>query len=344
MQKSNELKIKIFNFKLLKNRISRILIFFGFSFLLSQAFAQGIYSVTEDEVHEEFLEPKLLIKKEKPRGLFWAEFGSLLLPGLDQWIEHQHKSAIVYSGGAYMGLKLVFSSMSNLDQKGLTEDKDYFVNLSSRDDDLRNLMLGSHIYNVMGYMSAYHSFRTAVLSQQAYGKFAFLPPYETPKELLWAPFQFSHLTQWRVAVPLSVLLVALSGELKSDFLKHNSYNYKDQIYATSFSYGAGVGEEMVFRGWVMPMAYQAWGSELGANLFTSVTFAAGHITASNKAPTAQFLMGYYFGYLTMVNNWSLKEAIFLHTWWDILAFTATYLDASRTKEARIYLPLLGLSF
>lgn len=311
--------------------------------LCPMGFAQSTNTL-DDEIREEFLEPQLLINKEKPRGLFWPELGSLLLPGLDQWIEQQNKSAVIYSGGAYMGLKLVFSATTNLEKKGLKENEDYFVNLSSRDDDLRNLMLGSHIYNVMGYMSAYHSFRTAVLSHQPHGKFLFLPKNETPKELLWAPFEFSHLKSWSTVLPLSLLVVTLSQEIKADLFKHNSYNYKDQLYATSFSYGAGLGEEMMFRGWLMPMAYESWGSAWGANLFTATVFAAGHVTSSNKTPTAQFLLGYYFGYLTIANEWSLRESIFLHTWWDILIFTANYFDASRTKEASLYLPLFSSTF
>jgi membrane protease YdiL (CAAX protease family) len=297
-----------------------------------------------EEIQEEFLEPKILIRPEHKRGLFWPQFGSLLLPGLDQWMENQHKSAIVYSGGAYLGLQLVVDAMTNLQKSGVTEDKDYFVNLGSRNDDLRNLMMGSHIYSTMGYMSAYHSFRTAALSYETTGKFAFLPKDEKPLDLLLAPIDFTHLTKLRTVIPLGLLALALSRELKSDSTQHNSYSIKDQLYATGFSYGAGVGEEMVFRGWFMPMFYESWGSEIGANLFTSTVFALGHITASNKTPTAQFILGYYFGYLALANNWSLRESVFLHTWWDILIFSANYLDASTTKEASIYLPLLSLSF
>jgi membrane protease YdiL (CAAX protease family) len=200
----------------------------------------------------------------------------------------------------------------------------------------------------MGYLSAYHSFRTAVLSHQPYGRFNFLPKdeqaSEQPLDLILSPLEFSHLTKLRTALPLGFLVWALSQEIKSNTLQHNSYSIKDQLYATSFSHGAGVGEEMVFRGWIMPMAYQSWGSEFGANLFTSTLFALGHVAPSNKTPTAQFIMGYYFGYLTLANNWSLRESIFLHTWWDILIFSANYLDASATKKASIFLPLLSMNF
>lgn len=298
----------------------------------------------DEGVREEFLEPKILIRPKHVRGLFWPEFGSLFLPGLDQWMENQNKSAIVYSGGAYMGLQLTFKAMTNLEKSGVTQDKDYFVNLNSRNNDLRDLMMGSHIYSTMGYFSAYHSFRTAVLSYEPYGKFKFLPKNEKPMDLILAPLEFSHLAKLRTALPLGLLVWALSQELKPDTFQHNSYSIKDQLYATGFSYGAGVGEEMVFRGWVMPMAYESWGTEFGANLFTSTVFALGHIAPSNKTPTAQFIMGYYFGYLTLANNWSLRESIFLHTWWDLLIFSASYIDASRTKDASIFLPLVSTSF
>lgn len=300
--------------------------------------------IDDTEVHESILVPQLLIKQNHIRSLFWPEFGSLFLPGLDQWMENQNKSAFVYSGGAYLGLKLSLAAMSNLNKSGATQDKDYFVNLNSRNNDMRDLMMGSHIYTTMGYFSAYHSFRTAILSYEPYDKFKFIPKDEKPIDLMLAPLDFTHLAKLSTVLPLGVLILALTQNFKSDVFQHNAYSARDQLYATGFSYGAGVGEEMVFRGWMMPMAFESWGSEFGANLFTSTVFSLGHISPSNKTPVAQFIMGYYFGYLTIANHWSLRESIFLHTWWDLLIFTANYLDASRTKNASIFLPFLNLNF
>ena len=56
-------------------------------------------------------------------------------------------------------------------------------------------------------------------------------------------------------------------------------------------------------------------------------------------------MGYYLGYLSQKNHWTLKEGIFIHAWWDLIAFTGSYLYDSRDKRSKgFYLPLLSAEY
>ena len=51
--------------------------------------------------------------------------------------------------------------------------------------------------------------------------------------------------------------------------------------------------------------------------------ASSHLN-TNPQPIAQLLLGYHLGYVSQKNNWTLGEAIFIHTWWDVIAFSTIY--------------------
>lgn len=292
----------------------------------------------------EFLSFDLPKEPQRERALFWPQLGSLLLPGLDQIIEEQWSSGVTYAGVALAGANLSVAAAQRLEARGITPDSDYWNNLDSRDNDVRNIMLGSHIYQTMGYFSAYHSFRSAVRTHQASGRYSFLATEESMKDLALAPFDFKHLKKPRVWIPLALVGGILGSYFKSNDFKNNNYKGEDLVYSASFSYGAGVGEEMVFRGWMMPEFYQAWGSEFWSNFATSTLFAAAHLSPSNHTPWPQFVLGYYFGYQTQANNWTLSESIFLHTWWDVVVFSLAYFDSSIRERAVLRIPLLYIQF
>ena len=79
-----------------------------------------------------------------------------------------------------------------------------------------------------------------------------------------------------------------------------------------------------------------------ANLTQAAIFGAAHVSEDNPFPVFQTLAGYYFGYLAQRNNWSLQEAIFVHTWWDVIIFAGSF--AQGDKKASIYVPLYQTQF
>ncbi len=266
---------------------------------------------------------------------------SVLLPGFDQWWENQNTQALLYSGSAIFGLGLAANAYAALENTPTSD-------LTSRDDRVRSYMLGNQIYMSAGSFSAYHSFRSAVRTRQPLGQFGFLKKEETTDELLLAPFRFSFVKRPTTYIPIiGVALLAglqLSNQTNGAF-ENNGFNVSDAGFAGGFSYLAGTHEEALFRGYLMPVTMEAWGSEFWSNTATALIFSLAHISGDNPVPWPQFTLGWYLGYLTQKNDWTLAESIFVHTWWDVVAFTATYLDESKDPRYKTYyLPVATIPF
>jgi len=60
-----------------------------------------------------------------------------------------------------------------------------------------------------------------------------------------------------------------------------------------------------------------------ARVTDALLFGMAH-RGSVDNPIVQILLGYYFGALTQDAGYRLGEAVFLHTWWDVLAFLGTF--------------------
>lgn len=280
---------------------------------------------------------------ERPRGYLLGPTLSLILPGLDQWYEGQNTPASLYSGMALSGLFVRASAIQRLGHEPVG------VTLENRNDDVRAMLLGSQMYSAAGSFSAYSSFRSAVRSRRSLNEFTFLTEEETTDEILAAPFQFSLLKRSTTVFPLLLAIGVIGADLTSQGQRpftQNSYNGNDFAYGSAFSYLAGTHEEALFRGWMMPVLRESWGSDFWSNFTTSALFAAAHISSDLPVPWPQFLLGYYMGYLTQKNNWTLQESIFVHAWWDVIVFAGIYLDKSREQrpEAWLHLPLVSTTF
>ncbi len=59
----------------------------------------------------------------------------------------------------------------------------------------------------------------------------------------------------------------------SDGMSMQNFQGSDAFYSGAYSYNAGVGEEAMFRGWLMPVFHQKFDSPFWANATTSVLFA-----------------------------------------------------------------------
>lgn len=275
----------------------------------------------------------------RPRSMTWPLVFTTLLPGFDQWYEGQEAEGSILSGAAFGGLLL--ASSARLDTSGGDV-------LASRDDRVRSAVLGFQIYSAAGSFSAFHSFRSAAKTWP--GQFEFLKGAENEglDDLVTAPWDFSMLrrsTTWG-ALAFALGLAAVDIANVDSIWSRNSYGLRDLGFGTAFSTFAGMHEEALFRGTLQPLFRRSWESDWGSNLATSVIFGAAHYSETNRFPLAQALAGYYLGWVAMENGWSLKESIFIHTWWDIILLNAQYLIESRdrSREAIYRLPDLHLSF
>jgi hypothetical protein len=78
---------------------------------------------------------------------------------------------------------------------------------------------------------------------------------------------------------------------------------------------------------------------------SSVGFALAH-RGTVQVPLAQLILGYYLGWVSINNQYSLKESIFIHTWWDVIAFAQNYHFESTGSKSKLayWLPGLHMAF
>jgi membrane protease YdiL (CAAX protease family) len=112
-------------------------------------------------------------------------------------------------------------------------------------------------------------------------------------------------------------------------VRYPPFRANDAAFAASLSLNAAVGEEALFRGWLLPMLTQKLGGRFWlANVLQAGLFGLGHPQAG---PFAVVIGGgaAYSGWLTRRNGWSVREAIFQHFWYDVAVVTASLLRDDR---------------
>ena len=289
---------------------------------------------------------------QRPRSRL-APVASLFLPGLDQWIEGQYDYALGYSLTHLVGIGTVYSLNLNDESEEMGMQQDQAGGFSEQD---QRFLWGSQLQIGAGGMSAFHAFRSMVETQKPLGRYGFLNNKEEPLDVLAAPFDFSYLSRATTYVPLALAAYLHLGIITADKetlaeadLQLTSLSSSDVFYAGALSYGAGVWEEAVFRGWLLPEFMEITGSRQISNAVTSILFGAAHLN-STSVPWIQLALGWYFGDLTMRNQWAIGESVFIHAWWDVFAFlTAFRLEqAGALPEAAdlgpMYLPRLEWRF
>jgi membrane protease YdiL (CAAX protease family) len=310
-----------------------IFIFSNVLFAQEQSYSPAPEATTKASVWD------FSLKRKNPeeKGVFWGPFFNLLLPGVNQWWEDQWPQAFLYSGLGVVGVTLM--NTSGITQEEIDKiEEDGFSD--SENDNFRQLQYGAQIYSAAASYSAYASFQSSVkYRKEKLGEYKFIHKQETVDEILLAPFEFSFLKRKTTWIPMAIIggLVALS-----DGMSMGNFQGADAFYSAGYSYNAGTHEEAMFRGWLMPMFHQNFDSPFWANATTSVLFAAAH--GFNPAPLPQLAMGYYLGWLTQKNKYSIKEAVFIHVWWDVVAIAATYMDNQDDNDEMLYVPLYFSTF
>lgn len=308
--------------------------------LVMPSWAFATEEATDQKKRTSVFDPRR--QPDRPRSDIGIPLVSFLLPGFDQWWEAQYGSAAAYTG-LWLGGSLYASTVAHAnglntsgekvdeDGKPIKTDRDGDgevddVGLDGKEISVRKVILGGLVAQGAAGMSAYHAFRTAARSRQAQGQYGFLTYEETPVDLLLAPFEFSYLKRSSTYVPLIVGAVLASFILSSDpgeDMERTKFTAADGFFTSAYSYNAGTHEEALFRGWIMPVMYEYWGSEFWSNAAQSVLFAAAHLN-TNSVPVAQLFLGYHLGDVTQDDGWRLGEAVFIHAWWDVLAFATAY--------------------
>lgn len=261
-------------------------------------------------------------KSERTRKyILLPALASFVLPGFDQWVTGQVAPGMLYSGYAMVG----YIGFSITDQKITDENipsKDTSTEGGVPTDPTHQLRsLSSQATLAAGFMSAYHSFRTYA-ETSGDRRYEYIKNNgDTIEDIMLAPFKFKFLKRSTTYLPLllgaALLVAAEHKDMRSIDGSHTGF-----ILGTS--YQAGVGEEAFFRGFLYPYMTTSLNSNFWGNVLSSTLFGAAHISSDNPFPLFQTAFGMYDAYVTKKNNWSIQESIFLHFWWDVLAFSIAY--------------------
>lgn len=288
----------------------------------------------------------LRYRTHKPRNFWLFPALSFILPGLDQALEGQWGYAAAYGASVATGIAVQVRNFEALEE---LHDSPRFRALSRAEqanelkynDTARRFSLGAQLMLASGSFSAYHAFRTAVRSQKPHGRFKFLRHEESPSDVLLAPFRFGYLKRPTTYVPLiTITAIWLSrGILPEENFVQRPLTTSDGFYASAHSYLAGTHEEALFRGVLMPALRESFSDDFWSNTLTSFIFAAAHL-GTVPIPVSQFLLGWHVGQVTQNNGWRIGEAIFIHTWWDVVAFLMNYhYRYQEGASQKAYLPL-----
>jgi len=99
------------------------------------------------------------------------------------------------------------------------------------------------------------------------------------------------------------------------------------------SYGAGVSEEMIMRGGILPVLDYKYGKKVGLTV-SSLLFSAAHIPSYLKInDTKQLLyaitqittVGFLLGMNAQNNHYNIKTVIAAHTWFNFMVMTTSWL-------------------
>lgn len=269
---------------------------------------------------------------ETPSGSeLLVPFGSLVLPGLGQYIRGAGWAGAGYTGAWIAGG--VVSGVGNLQADVLPRDADDQLAFEA-----------AHVAFTSGALSAWDAFHRVVPAHQRAGRYTFLEERESIGELVTAPFDPAFLGRWTTWVDLA-LAGAVAGVVMADRepdLRYPPYRLRDAAFITGLSMNAAVGEEALFRGWLLPVLHQKLGRRFWpANLVQATLFGLGHVPQADRFALLIGAGAAYSGWVTRRNGWSIREAVFQHFWYDLIVGTATLL---RDEDAAVPLPTITIRF
>jgi hypothetical protein len=189
------------------------------------------------------------------------------------------------------------------------------------------------------FLSSWDAFHRSVPALQQRGKYDFLPPRrESIGRLITAPFDARFLGRWTTWAELVPTALVTSALLVGEGTRYPLHGH-DVAYASSIGLAAAVGEEAFFRGYLLSMLYQKTGRRFWlANMIQGTLFWGVH---GFSAPTLLLVApsGYYQGWVTKRNGWSVRESIFAHFWYDVALASAAF-AFDRDTDLRVTFPTI----
>lgn len=261
--------------------------------------------------------PQLAAQPTRGGSEFWIPLGSFFVPGLGQYIHGAVWPGLAYTGAAAGGYVVSTQGDATLSVP--------------RDADDQLAFEGLHVAATAGMLSAWDAFRRGLPTQRRAGKYGFHQSDEDLGDLLSAPFDVRFLGRWTTLADLAFTAAVTTWVLTEgpDDRTFRPFQAHDAAFATSLSLNAAVGEEALFRGWLLPMLTQKLnGSFWVANFIQAGLFGLGHPRAGEFAVVIG-AGALYGGWQVRRNDWSIREVIFQHFWYDVAVVVATLLRDDR---------------
>ena len=259
---------------------------------------------------------------------------SMVFPGIGQDMQSAGRTGLAFTGTAVAG----FALAATLDTAPLAAS-----GVMPRTIDQQRAFLGLSLMSGAGELSAYDSFRRSLPALKRQNKYQFLDQREPLGALSSAPFDPHFLGRWTTWLDLAytgvVAALVVSVETEPGKL-YRPYTFRDAAFGTAVSFQAGVGEEAMFRGWLYPMFHQATGQRFWvSNSIQAGIFGVLHLPQAGPFALVLGGWGWYEGWLTRRNQWSIRESIFHHFWYDATIFAVTFLTDER-RPAMVTFPTI----
>ena len=258
-------------------------------------------------------------------SLFWLPLGSVFLPGLGQGVDD--RTWWPYSGVA-LGSAIYANHLITHHQLDVNDLSDPDLVVDGRRDQ-QAALLSLQTVQTVGFLSAYDTYR-----YRAVDLGSLKTDHSTVTELFWAPLAFERLARPQVWAPLLLItgLATLSLVHADPPLTRSRPRFRpwDGIFNLGVSANAALGEEAVFRGWLMSYLEHRWTWDpLLANAVQGLGFGLAH-----GAFDIRVGLGLYWGWMTQNAGYDLTDAVLTHFWWDVVIIGAGLLEARRDPTRR----------
>jgi membrane protease YdiL (CAAX protease family) len=258
---------------------------------------------------------------------------SLVLPGIGQFRRNAVSAGAAFSGAAIAGYALYAT--------GAPED------LSGGEIPLesgpRQSFIGLLLAQGSGEVSAYDAFHSALPALQHEGKYRFATHHASTTALLSAPFDRAFLKRWTTWIQLAYtgVLASVIVNQRKPGVAYERYELGDAAFGTGLAFGAGVGEEALFRGWLLPLLHQNTGGRFWlANGIQATVFGGLHTPQAGGYAALIGGWALWEGWLTRRHDWNIRESIFHHFWYDAIIFAAELLAEERGPGVAITFPTI----
>jgi membrane protease YdiL (CAAX protease family) len=258
---------------------------------------------------------------------FFIPLGSLFVPGLGQYLHGATGPGLAFTGTGIAGFAINQQAGGEVDTT------------LPRDGEEQLATSGALLFAGAGLVSAYDAFRRGLPGLQREGKYEFLTSHASTGDLFTAPFDPKFLGRWTTWVELAytgaITAIVLSD--REEGVEYEPLKARDVAFTTGLSLYAGIGEEALFRGWLLPLFHQSLGERFWvANGVQALLFGAGHVGTASEYAAVIGGWALYEGWLTRRNDWSIRESIFHHFWYDVAVVTAEFVTDQREPVTLVF--------